>query len=462
VQNGKYDVVVIGSGIGGIVSAALLVRSGYKTLCIEKRPRLGGRFSTNEIDGFKLPTGALFVHKSGEFTRVLKDLGLFNKLELRDCPDLVAKMSGKDHHFAGKGRLRMMMDILLKTDAATGEKGKLAAAAGKEMMGQKLMNAFRVGTSGKDRNAYSMTVRDWLNQYTEDKQVHELFDSFCAGYAMAREWELPAGELFGVMAKTAGMTDVWMAVHGNITIVEELANVIRENGDVWDNAPVKEIIMKGKQVHSVIVKHNGKDEEIECNICISDIGPKETVAITGAEHFGDEYMRECRVKLRPHPFVFVFIASDIPLCAKEGQHCTYMVTGARRIQGCVPMTNTCPELAPEGQHFLYVVGEPQSSLLPFDEEHEKKLIMEDIHEFFPDFEKHGRIIDYEPRNIDHDLPEGRTWQTISYFVPRETPIKNMFMVGDACQSPGLIGTSGCAAGAMDVVNIIKKKFKPAQ
>ncbi len=44
-------------------------------------------------------------------------------------------------------------------------------------------------------------------------------------------------------------------------------------------------------------------------------------------------------------------------------------------------------------------------------------------------------------------------------MPRTTPIKNMFMVGDACQSPGIIGTSGCADDAMDVANIIKEKVK---
>jgi len=57
----RYDVVVIGSGVGGIVSAALLAMAGYRALFLEKRPRLGGRFSTEKIGGFKLPTGAMRV-----------------------------------------------------------------------------------------------------------------------------------------------------------------------------------------------------------------------------------------------------------------------------------------------------------------------------------------------------------------------------------------------------------------
>ena len=37
------DVLIIGSGIGGLSAAALLVAAGYKPIVIEKSPRIGGR-----------------------------------------------------------------------------------------------------------------------------------------------------------------------------------------------------------------------------------------------------------------------------------------------------------------------------------------------------------------------------------------------------------------------------------
>jgi len=59
------DVVVVGGGHNGLVTAALLGKAGYSVLLLERRDTLGGAASTEEIfPGFKINTGA---HDAGLF-----------------------------------------------------------------------------------------------------------------------------------------------------------------------------------------------------------------------------------------------------------------------------------------------------------------------------------------------------------------------------------------------------------
>jgi len=77
-KRAHYDAIVIGSGVGGSVAAALLARRGRRVLVVEKNRVLGGILASRWRDGFKLDVGSHLVSRGerGPLGAVLRDLGL--------------------------------------------------------------------------------------------------------------------------------------------------------------------------------------------------------------------------------------------------------------------------------------------------------------------------------------------------------------------------------------------------
>lgn len=78
----KQDVIVVGSGHNGLVTACYLSRQGYKVLVLERQDQLGGAVSTETMfkslkypEGFRIDVGSsvhIMIHQTG----ILEDLDL--------------------------------------------------------------------------------------------------------------------------------------------------------------------------------------------------------------------------------------------------------------------------------------------------------------------------------------------------------------------------------------------------
>jgi phytoene desaturase len=445
----KCDIAIVGGGIGGLCAGVLLVKSGYKVLLAEKRSRLGGRWSTEEVEGFKLPMGAIVIHKGGIIDDVFKKVGK----EQKGIPPakLFYRLKGKDYDVTAKGAVGLMLNLIADMEV---NKAKLMGGMAKEIATEKIKMAFRGGVKEPEK-IERVSFTEWLNHYTDNELVHQLYDVINVALLCARSDEIPAAEVFSFFAKMGGQKDIVVAPRGNIENANALGDAIKESGNIWLDCEAKQIVVESGRAKGVILEKGGKEIKVNSEVVISNVGPKMTVELVGEKNYDKKYLTTMHTRLRPTPVILNLIASDRPLWM-EGESATLVIVGARRLTGVLPLTNFCPELAPKNQHLTYAIGAPLRST-KMNVEEEIKANDLDIKEHLPDFEKHGRIIRRRICDVDSEFPEVRTWP--GYDMPRETPIKNLYDVGDATKSPGWSGTSGAAESGVRVAAIIQNRLK---
>jgi phytoene dehydrogenase-like protein len=72
----KYDVIVVGSGMGGLTTAAYTSRAKRTTLLLEKSKNPGGLFGTFTTGGYVFDHGARAIENSGIMFPMFKQLGI--------------------------------------------------------------------------------------------------------------------------------------------------------------------------------------------------------------------------------------------------------------------------------------------------------------------------------------------------------------------------------------------------
>jgi len=252
----KYDVVVVGSGIGGLCTGALLAHRGYKTLVVEQRNFIGGTCSTEEYEGFKFPTGGVLIHHGAGMDETFREVG--TEIELIMVPRLFWRLEGKDYEMPPKGSVAVMLNIINKLEV---ERTKLVGGLAKAVAVEKMKEAMARGYREPEKQ--TMTTRDWLLQYTDNELAHDAFDTIVNGLMGGHNYEVSASSLFAWFLKMGGAREVGLASHGNLANMEKLAKVIKNNGDVWTSCPAKRIVVEGGRAKGIVVQKEGSEFAIE-------------------------------------------------------------------------------------------------------------------------------------------------------------------------------------------------------
>jgi phytoene desaturase len=412
----RYDALVIGAGAGGLAAAALLSHRGYRTLLVESRDRVGGRASSHQTDdGYTVNTGAIAIEYGGALEQVFKEVGAPFEIRIPK-PATLFRIKGRDISL-GKGPLGALVNGALKRGAAILQ---------------------------SDDNETS--VKAWLSTYTKNETVHAIFRNLCAAIFAVNSDELPVRAFMTYFLQKGAFRNFGFSPTGTVGLMEALADTVTE---VWLNSEVGDLHVHDGRVTGATVHRSGETVEVEAEAVVSNIGPHATTELAGREHFDDGYLGRLDRQLKPTANIVFNIASEVPLMDAPGI-ITFGVT--RRLCNMANLTATCPELAPPGKHLYVAYGVPIPAVGEFDDEAEIEATHQDLRDNFDGFDRKAQILSIKV--MRGEWPAQRS--IAGHDLPRETPLENLWNVGDGNREYANGGIQACAESGKLAVDAILK------
>ncbi len=428
-----YDILVIGSGMGGMTSAALLSKAGFRVLVVERMPRIGGRCSTIDYKGFKCITGVVGVEMKGIVEKVFKDLGI-----------LFDPLPAGPPHYLIDGRI-------CKVPSQGGMKRLLLEAGGNSVEVEKIMGAMSKALKWKEPSP-GVTLFDWIRQYSFHQGIMNVFQTLVSAVLLVNVHEISAKNYFEFIKELKGVQYFGYSPNGSITLPESLGQIVhRFGGDTWTGSQVTQIITEKGVVRGVLIQRDGKEVRVSASAVISNTGPTKTVELVGRENLDTDYLKELEDTIIPAPVIVIQAALEKPLF--EQNH--LLVTGGKRLNAVYQPSLVCPEWAPEGKHLMIAGAAPASSRGPINGKKEIDICLEDLRHFFPEFDKVASIL--MTSVFKGEWPAMHTWPGRD--VSQKTPIINLYNVGDGVKQPGYTGLPSVVKSGILVAEEIKQRIR---
>lgn len=415
----RFDCVVIGAGIGGLAAAARLTASGLRPLVVEERERVGGRFSSLDVEGFRLSTGAVAVEYGGVLEEAFRSVDAPFAVRPPD-PAVVFRIGGKDFAFGRGGWLRIF--------------GTFVAHGARILSGMREEVARPAGEGDP-------SLRDWLSRYTEHRTLHGIFQALSASIFAVNAEEISARVFFEHFVVRGGFKRFGFSPTGCLGLVEPLRDAIRaRGGQVWTGTRVERILARDGAVAGVVCRRGESAVEVGAPAVISNAGPRETLELVDERVLPAEYAAMVRQRARPAANVALYFTSARPLIDAPG-----LVTfpEGRRLCNLGNLGHLCPELTPGGVPLYVAFGVPRPSFDPFDADETVRLMKEDLEEQIPGFREEARVLAV-------NVMRG-TWPAqragAGHDLPQRTPLNHLWHVGDGVKPFGWGGASACAESA---------------
>lgn len=412
------SVLVVGAGVGGLCAAARLAELGRRVTLVERLRHVGGRWSTREVDGFKLPTGAFLIAMDDPLAATFADLGL--EFPVRPIEErTVYLVEGELVGTGERGGLRALLGAAARHDGSDADA---------------VLAAIR-GALGDGAGTTDEPLPEWLAARGAGPSVRAALHALTQAFMGLNAKEVPASAFFDYLRASAGRGRHGIPPRGSRHLAEILAgHVTARGGEVLLGTSARCALVEDGRVAGVVLRDG---RELRADVVVSDVG------LDGTAQLLDGTALEGRVPggedRAGAPGITCFVASREPFF----QHPAVVVTGTRCVCLVTTPTLVAPELAPDGWHYTETISTFASSSDDSDPKAEMERHLADVDDLLPGWRERGRIL--QTATYRGSWPVYRSWP--GHDPQDRFPAPGLVLVGDAVKPHGWPGTGASAEGA---------------
>jgi len=471
-DNNQHTACIIGGGMSGLITGALLAKNGYKVTVLEKNHIIGGGLQSFRRGDAVFNTGmqAFCGYDKGFALHHLFNYFGFDRESLHAIPldkeaqEIVWTDSDHCYHLP---KTREKYEAYLAAQFPHQAQGIHDFLDDIYEIGR-TFDYFWLHPMQRHEAAarYSViTARQLLEKHLSDERLMQLFEyvGMHLGYNLS---VLPATELGMIL--NLYIEGSWRLAGGNNHLANSLASFIeRNNGCVINNAEVCEVATENKKVVRVKTT-DGKSYEADTYVC--GMPPKPFLEMTGDNVFRQsscERIRSfqndvscciCHAQLKEHKFKYLNHLIFMPAVEQDKKLPQY-------ISMLTPPEKNHDEWAKTIEILSFVHFEEfaewkdsYTGKRGLDYEQRKKEYANDIlnhvAQYYPEIkEAIDRVYVSTPLTIRdyYNNPNGAFYSQQGLFLPIKTKMNNLYMTGQAVQYQGLFGVATTAIATVETI-----------